>query len=230
MEDDTDWDVGIKDQLQYFASGSQFVTAVPTGHKPHSPYGDDWDLLWLGHCASKIMPEDERRWVIENDATVPDPKHRVNFAGIPDMAASGYDNSTRVVYRASHGVCLYAYALSYRGARKLLRGQALRETFTPIDVGVGQMCKEKDFKCIGVFPQLIDSHKAAGRISRDSDIGKFSASEIRLKGFTHNIVHSMRLNVDRLLADEKAMIERQWPDDPVAVGPPRQRPMGRVME
>lgn len=230
MEDDADWDVSIKDQLQSFASGSQFVTAAPTGHKPRSPYGDDWDLLWLGHCASKIMPDDERRWVIENDATVPDPKRRVNFASTPDMEASGYDNSTRVVYRASGGVCLYAYALSYRGARKLLRGQALRKTFTPIDVGIGQMCKEKDFKCIGVFPQLIDSHKAAGRISRDSDIGKFSPSEVRLKGFTHNIVHSMRLNMDFLLADEKAMIERQWPDDPVVVGPPRQKPMGRVME
>lgn len=171
LEDDADWDVSIKNQLQAFASGSQFVTAVPKGHKPHSPYGDDWDLLWLGHCASTMMPDDDRRWVIENDATVPDPKHRANFANIPDMAASGYDNSTRVVYRASDGVCLYAYALSFRGARKLLRGQALRKTFTPIDVGIGQLCKEKGFKCISVFPQLIDSHKAAGRLSRTAISG-----------------------------------------------------------
>ena len=145
------------------------------------------------------------------------------------MVASGYDNSTRVIYRASHGVCLYAYALSYRGARKLLRGQALRKTFTPIDVGIGQMCKEEDFKCIGVFPQLVDSHKAAGRISRDSDIGKFSAQEVRPKGFTHNIVHSIRLNMDSLLKDEKAAVERQWPEDPVVEGPTRQRPAGRVV-
>ncbi|KAL2039400.1 hypothetical protein N7G274_007672 [Stereocaulon virgatum] len=230
LEDDADWDVTIKDQLRAFASGSQFVTAVPKGHKPHSPYGDDWDLLWLGHCASTIMPDHDRRWVIENDATVPDPKHRVNFAGIPDMAASGYDNSTRVVYRASDGVCLYAYALSFRGACKVLRGQALRKTFTPIDVGIGQLCKEKEFKCISVFPQLIDSHKAAGRMSRDSDIGRFSPSEVRQKGFTYNIVHSMRLNMDRLLTGENATIVRQWPDDPIIDGPLRQRPMGKRTE
>ena len=147
------------------------------------------------------------------------------------MNGEGYDNHTRVVYQANGGVCLYAYALSYRGALRLLRGQALRKTFTPIDIGISQMCgsEETEFKCVGVFPQLVDSHKAAGRLSRDSDIGSYSPQEVRQRGYTFNIVHSMRLNMDRLLADKEAPIERQWPDDPSVVGQPRLRPMGRVM-
>ena len=146
------------------------------------------------------------------------------------MTEEGYDNHTRVVYHANDGICLYAYALSYRGALKLLRGQALRKSFTPIDFGISEMCAsdEFDFKCVGVFPQIVDSHKAAGRLTRDSDIGTYSGKEVRQRGFTFNIVHSMRLNMDRLLADKDASIERQWPDDPVVVGQPRLRPMGRV--
>ncbi len=229
MEDDADWDTHLKDQLQEFAYGSQFVTGVSSGQKPHSPYGDDWDLLWLGHCSCRIKPDDERRLVIENDATVPAPRRRANFGGVPNMTEEGYDNNTRIIYQANGGTCLYAYALSYRGALRLLRGQALRKTFQPIDIGISEMCKT-DFKCIGVFPQIVDSHKAAGRLSRDSDIGSYSAKEVRQKGYTFNIVHSMRLNMDRLLADKEAPIERQWPDDPVVVGQPRLRPMGRVVD
>ena len=146
------------------------------------------------------------------------------------MAEEGYDNHTRVVYQADSGICLYGYALSYRGALRLLRGQALLKSFTPIDFGISRMCGSKSgFKCVGVFPQIIDSHKAAGRLSRDSDIGSFSPQEIRQSGYTFNIVHSMRLNMDRLLEDNEASIERQFPEDPVVVGQPRLRPMGRVV-
>ena len=218
---------GIQILQQY---GSQFVTGVSPGQEPHSPYGDDWDLLWLGHCSNRIKPDDERRLVIENDATVPAPKRRGNFGAVPNMAEEGYDNHTRVVYQAGGGTCLYGYALSYRGALRLLRGQALLQTFTPIDFGISRMCGLKSgFKCVGVFPQIIDSHKAAGRLSRDSDIGSFSPQQFRQSGYTFNIVHSMRLNMDRLLEDNEAAIERQFPEDAVAVGQPRLRPMGRVV-
>ena len=231
MEDDADWDVGLKDQLDLFAQGSQFVTGVTPGEKPHSPYGDDWDMIWLGHCGSEIKPDDERRFVIRNDPTVPDGPRRVNFAKIPDMTREGYDNQTRVVYRTAGGVCLYAYALSYRGARKLLRDQATQSVFKPIDLGIRDWCESNhDIKCIGVFPQIVDSHKAAGRLSRDSDIGNYSPAEVRQQGYTFNIVKSTRLNVDHLLAGERDKIERQWPTDRQATGPPIAKPMTRVLE
>ena len=177
------------------------------------------------------MPNDPRRLIIENDATVPAPKRRANFGGIPNMNKEGYDNHTRVVFHAYDGVCLYAYALSYRGALRVLRAQAIRKTFAPYDLAINQMCRseETEFKCIGVFPQIIDTHKAAGRVSRDSDIGTYSGERFRQRGHTHNIVHSMRLNIDRLLADKEAPIERQWPDDPSVSGQPRLRPVGRVV-
>ena len=232
FEDDADWDTNLKDQLQLFAQGSQFVTGNPSGKSPHSPYGDDWDLIWLGHCGNSITPDEPRRFVIENDDTVPPLHRRVNFGSSPNMTDEGYDSSTRVVFRARNGCCLYAYALSYRGAQKLLFGQAARKTFTPIDVAIGQMCgsSTSDFKCIGVFPQLIDSHKAAGTMNRDSDIGSYPEDQIRDKGYTQNIVHSTVLNLERLLNDSSTTAERQWPKDPEIRGPPRLMPVVNYKE
>lgn len=233
MEDDSDWDTSLKDQLHLFSQGSQYVTASNRpSTRPHSPYGDDWDLLWIGHCGSQMKGRDERRFVIENDKTVPAPERRVSFSDdIPDTQKEGLDNSTRIIYEANNGLCTYAYALSQRGARKLLRTQSNSKTFLPIDIGMGKMCKEDpNFKCVGVFPTIIDSHKGAGRVSKDSDImlpKKDAENTYREKGYTLNIVHSTRLNMDHLLLDHTDDIERQYPEDPVVDGPARTRALNR---
>ncbi|KAL8849071.1 MAG: hypothetical protein Q9221_005915 [Calogaya cf. arnoldii] len=218
FEDDADWDVSFKDQLADFAMGSRYISDAMT--IPRSPYGDDWDLLWLGHCSAQQHAQDGRRLVIENDDTVPPMAHRVNFNTVPKLNELGYDNSTRIVFRARNGVCLYSYALSYRGAQKVLRWQNRVARFEPIDLGIGYQCRDdSDFKCIAVFPQLIDSHKSAGRADQDSDIGSYDPGQMRKKGYTHNIVHSTRLNIDNLMHGRP--IEDQWDDLPRLTMPRR---------
>lgn len=224
LEDDSDWDVSFKEQLVDFATGARYVQGLTT--KPRSPYGDDWDLLWLGHCsAQQNLDNDQRRFVVENDPTVPPMNHRVNFNEVPKLVQMGYDNTTRIVFEARDGVCLYSYALSYRGAQKVLRWQNNVKRFNPIDIGIGNQCKnDPNFKCIAVFPQLVDSHKSAGRQSRDSDIGQFDPKQIREKGFTYNIVRSTRLNIENLMNHgQDAKIEDQWTDLPELTGPPRRK-------
>ncbi|KAK4208999.1 hypothetical protein QBC37DRAFT_391587 [Rhypophila decipiens] len=97
MEDDIDWDIRIKSQLQVFAQAARAFTQpaasessnsardspkvplaqaesfnpadatentvveLPATRLPHkklrptsSPYGDDWDVLWLGHCGTEF--------------------------------------------------------------------------------------------------------------------------------------------------------------------------------
>lgn len=129
-------------------------------------------------------------------------------------------------------MCLYAYALSQRGARKLLRDQATRKTFTPIDIGIGDWCEnDPSVKCIGVFPQLVDSHKGPGRLNQDSDIGSFSEEEVRTRGYTFNLARSTRLNIDRLLDGQgEGGLERQWPDDGWPVGKLGTKAVGRVID
>ncbi|KAG8529080.1 uncharacterized protein KY384_005715 [Bacidia gigantensis] len=233
MEDDADWDINLKNQMVLLAQGTQYITGVPSGTRPMSPYGDDWDLLWIGHCSSTIQSGDQRRFIIENDNTVAIPEHRVNFLeNAINTTKEGLDPRTRLVYQAGEGLCTYSYALSNRGAQKMLMHQSLMKKWVPIDLGLGVMCKEeKNFKCLGVFPQLVDSHKGAGETNKDSDILDPSAkSEVREKGYTFNIVHSTRLNMDKLIRGEKPVDSEDWsqfPDQPPVEGPARTRTMNR---
>jgi hypothetical protein len=58
LEDDADWDVRIEQQMQQFAVATQDVlaqkprSANPTRPHHDSPYGDDWDLFWIGHLGA----------------------------------------------------------------------------------------------------------------------------------------------------------------------------------
>lgn len=218
FEDDADWDIDFKSQLEYFAAGSRYLSDSISSSKPHSPYGDDWDLLWPGHCAIGYHKEDSRRFLIDNDPAVPPPNHRVTFGNKPDMSA--YDNSTRVVFRAGGGVCVYSYALSFRGAQKLLHHENSRTEYKPFDLSMDGLCRNNpDFKCIGIFPQIIDSHKAAGAVNRDSDIGEIKGSEQRKTGYTFNIVRSVRINLGTLINGKWDAPKLQWNDQPKLEGP-----------
>lgn len=220
MEDDADWDVAFRTQLEYIALGAQVLQNSPKDSTPHSPYGDDWDLIWLGHCASQPVRDDDRRFFMKNDPTVTPFNHRANYGNIPDMTP--YDNSTRIMYWSRGSTCTYSYALSLHGARKMIKWLSMDIYSGPIDFGLHDMCekKERGFKCIGVFPQIIADHKPAGSGSKDSDIGTFGDDSIRQKGYSYNIIHSTRRNVDYLIDGEMDKIESQWPDDtPKLTGP-----------
>ena len=212
MEDDADWDISFRDQLELVALGSQTLVDTPKGSKPHSPYGDGWDLIWLGHCGSIPSAGDDRRFLMKNDPTVTPLNHRTNFGEIPDM--SPYDNSTRIMYHSAGGTCTYSYALSYHGAQKLLKWLSMDIYSGPVDFGLYEMCwnKERGFKCIGVFPQIVGDHKPAGSGSRDTDIAD-GGQNIREKGFTYNMIKSVRMNADALIDGDMDKVEPQWPED-----------------
>ena len=68
MESDVDWDMRIKAAMYGLTGGVRaiadwpFVDHALTPYEgqfvdppvatPHSPYGDNWDILWLGHCGA----------------------------------------------------------------------------------------------------------------------------------------------------------------------------------
>ena len=214
MEDDADWDVSFRSQLEYLALGAQALSETPVDSTPTSPYGDAWDLMWLGHCASQPDDGDYRRVVMKNDKTVTPPSHRVNWGGVPEMWPR-YDNTTRLMYWSKGSTCTYAYAVSYHGAQKMLKWMSMDIYNSPVDFGLHDMCsdKKRNFKCIGVFPQIIGDHKPAGGANKDSDIGNGKKEEVRKKGFSYNVVTSARINADRLIDGHPELATSQWPDE-----------------
>ncbi len=134
----------------------------------------------------------------------------MNYGGKPNVTS--YSNNARSVFQANDGCCTYAYAVSYHGAQKLLHRQNTRPAWGPYELDVSGMCREDpNFTCLSVFPQIINSHGAAGPINRDSDLSVVKDTNIRKKGFTHNVVTSARLNIANLLQGEEPVL--QHPED-----------------
>lgn len=60
MEDDMDWDVRLKSQFIQFIHSARYIqsSSFPSSlaYTSSSPYGNNWDLIWLGHCG-EVFPE-----------------------------------------------------------------------------------------------------------------------------------------------------------------------------
>ncbi|KAK8123118.1 hypothetical protein PG984_011788 [Apiospora sp. TS-2023a] len=169
MEDDVDWDLRIKSQLQTFGAASKawlqtsHETITPPAalldpprsdiyHEPPAladhPYGEGWDVLWLGHCGTDFPDAGTGslpllRVVIPDDPTVPAPQHLKPppFAS-HDALGDLYPPHTRVVHATSSPstACTLTYAVSQRGAQKLLWQFGLEDFSSQWDLMLGKWC------------------------------------------------------------------------------------------
>ncbi|MCJ1292122.1 hypothetical protein MMC34_003672 [Xylographa carneopallida] len=225
MEDDADWDVRLKPLLRDFALSYNALARIPNAttldydslplvQPPStSPYGDDWDLLWLGHCGMHLPFHGLA--FHHNDTSVPEAKHLRSWDINEISPLVTYPPHTRVVMRqAEMPVCSLVYAISQRGARKLLYSLSLQKLDSPYDVMLRAWCEGADGKeaqlCPGVLPQLFDHYRRAGSKTVDSDISEPN-EEVREKEETLNIRWSVRLNMEKLLRGERDY-DNQYPD------------------
>ena len=179
-----------------------------------SPYGDHWDVLWIGHCGAS---DPNPFW---NPAL---PRGRVNIRNDPsDPAASlwcpeelrQYTDYSRLVHHSSENVCSTAYAVTNSAARQLLYLLGLEEIIGPFDIGLRSYCDGHDghrvHNCLTIRPQVIGIHRPRGNQSRWSDIDSVPG-EIVKQSKTENIRLSSRINLERLIDGRTDYIE-QFPD------------------
>ncbi|KNG87407.1 hypothetical protein ANOM_004026 [Aspergillus nomiae NRRL 13137] len=198
LEDDADWDVNLKKQLQRFASASQLVQGDT---KPsHSPYGDSWDLLWIGHCGIKFRAGPIH--VTTDDITVVPIPELPPYWRDPPVGAG---NSTRFVAQAEEGVCSLGYAVTYFGAQKILSALSLTPAGggAQLDVALSRYCQKGWLRCIAPFPSLIGLWKAAGPKARGSDIHNDDGWVE--KETSVGSIYSTMYNAGRLLAGERTV-------------------------
>ncbi|KAK3186261.1 hypothetical protein K4F52_005025 [Lecanicillium sp. MT-2017a] len=238
FEDDVDWDIRIRDQLQDFARSSRALIQPladhsgsyadptypeapadtetgptefkldylrPTTNPTLSPYGDDWDVLWLGHCgmhfpfAKNAIPKG--RVVHENDDTVAEKKHLWTF-NKPFTLKEDYAEHTRVVHHSQEGVCSLGYAVSQRGARRLLHEVALKDMSDAYDILLRFFCEgthgRRRATCLTTQPALFHHHRPVGPNSAASDIGNHGEG-FHATASTDMLRWSVRLNAEALL-------------------------------
>lgn len=219
-EDDVDWDVRIKYLLRNFAISAQAIVASserevyfhdlpnPSIKIPGiSPYGDDFDLLWLGHCGAD-MPV--KKVIQLNDESVPEPQYLHSWLMGEFTPLAVFPNHTRIVGQNTNMlVCSLVYAVSQKGARKILYDLGLQKLTGPFDLMLQTWCSNPENICISALPQLFDHHRAKGSMSLDSDI---RVSEgIRDAAVTNNVRLSVAMNMQKLLDGDTDYYD-QYPD------------------
>lgn len=164
LESDADWDLRIRDILANVARGVKKVADYPFTEHPrdfptNKPYGDNWDLLWIGNCGSAY--HGSGRFYAFNDSAVPPPDREFSVVEKP----TSYQRlpGTRTVFEVSIASCTWGYAISNRGAVKLRK--FLEEAERPIDCRLDRLCDdEPSLTCIGVYPQVISSAPSKSNI------------------------------------------------------------------
>ncbi|KAF9892782.1 hypothetical protein FE257_000371 [Aspergillus nanangensis] len=215
MEDDADWDVSVRQQLREFARGVRTLTNTPKPPKD-APYGTDWDILWVGGCASGAADNETSIYAIPNDPTIPNSNHRVTWGGPPESWKQNHpelpENSTRYVYRAEMGCCLYGYAVSLEGAQRILAALSVDHLDCAVDNAMSDLCAgsmgRPHLRCYAPFPNLIGTFKPQGFASRDSDIETYDGNAYHAAQ-AWNLVYSTRLNIQRLVRGDDVVVS-QW--------------------
>ncbi|KAJ2160443.1 hypothetical protein GGF46_002269 [Coemansia sp. RSA 552] len=91
LEDDVDMEMDMRERHQKIMD------------QIRRDYGDDWDMLYLGHCTS--------------DANEPLAVHSSNRSKVADIDAGQLQSVT--LYQTSYPMCMHAYAVTRESARRL---------------------------------------------------------------------------------------------------------------
>jgi hypothetical protein len=171
------------------------VTEIPfVGHPAtiqpsKSPYGDDWDVLWLGHCGMQVPTQrtpnlSKGRVVLTPDPFVPT-KDSIN---IDSNEGDNYPNQTRVYHHTYAPECSLAYAISQRSARRILYEATQRNVTEGFDSMLREMCdaapdSATKLVCITTQPSLFSRWQQGGsqhvRWSVRMNMGKYVRGDER---------------------------------------------------
>jgi hypothetical protein len=204
MEDDADWDIKIKEQMKLVAPMIKELTNAT--RSSNSPYGDSWDLLWLGHAGDPIDFKDGN-YVATMDQTLPESTiYRHVYGG-----RSYFPPQLRVVHYSIAPLCTFAYAVTQAAALKmyaLSRGGQDRI----ITMNMRKWCTQGTLRCVTVNPELFHHHKKAGEVASQIAIvegwdGRAAPAELT---YTANIRYSARCN-----SNSTALVtcQSEWGDD-----------------
>lgn len=215
LEDDVDWDISIKAQLQNLALATRALQGTAPD-STSSPYGHEWDLLWLGHCGMSCKVN-EPYYMTSHDPTVVMPNRLPYY--YYDVPEYNKPDDTRLTCTVSDSTCMTAYAVSYKGAQKILAALSVNpsgiadevDTRDQIDVVLGRMCKAGTLRCFAPFPSLMGRYQSAGMSSKGTDqLGKEAGSHM-MPASSFGVVYSTMLNIKRILKGLRT-VHATWPD------------------
>ena len=227
LESDADWDMRIKASMVGFRDGVKAVLdSIPSVSAPRSntkhardlstslsmtdgPYGQNWDLLWIGHCGAQAS-----RYYPYHDPSAADSQHSWSYEA-PPPEIQYRPAQTRLVFQVSDIVCTTGYAISNRGARKLenLYPSADHE----VDIWLRAVCAEEPgIVCLSSFPQMFSMAYNSPSNIGDNSAGAQGSSDPKDWGGGPGVQISARVNAALGLAGKGPDAwKKEWPDLPL---------------
>lgn len=190
LEDDQDWSVNIR--MQMVKVREAILELTHGTYKSDLPYGDGWDVIWLGHCSDP--PDTASAMISFSDDTVAPPD---SYQGLDKHVSLVVEAGHRVVHFSVRPVCSWAYVVSYSGARALLELATSRKD-DAFDLMMMRSCQERVIRCVTVNPPLFSEyHPSEGDESEvgagNEGIVNFSSrASNKKKGHTDNVLQSAR--------------------------------------
>ncbi len=195
LEDDVDWDLSIKEQMQLISDNVRNFTNVY--RIDQTPYGRNWDVFWIGHCGEGTEWDIPR--IEFNDTTPGRPiPMKAYYSVWGSDSIRNIQEGHRTVQKSQSPVCTFGYAVTQDGAQKLLdlAGRGADEAF---DVALNHLCGSQQLHCLSVNPEVIQSYLPAGE-GYTSIVGsgdaegntQLEANYEKVKGETGNMRQSAR--------------------------------------
>lgn len=196
VEDDVDSDVTIKSQMRLVSDNvREYTNMLP---EDTSPFGSDWDVLWLGHCGAMVPnTQDGREPLAYPDDTRIDIEDYSGWSRpyIKYKIPAGH----RLVQDVPLAVCSFGYEVTKENAPKILDLLA-RGAGEAFDVMLSKYCGSRQLNCLLMNPQIFNHYeppKSEGYVSQVNagdgrrETVESTAYEDKM-GYTGNIVNSSR--------------------------------------
>lgn len=245
LEDDADWDTRLRDQLYNFSIASRSLLCLShqldrqnskcsdrfhtsdsevnfedltwTEYHEGSPYGDGWDLLWVGHSEMNFIPETMNKpkgRIVQVDHTVLERHYLKSVMGPYRDIIQNYPHHTRVTHHAYNGLGTTAYAVSLAGARRVLYQVGLKDLTLPVDNTLRSFCDGTEGRtphvCVCPQPGFFEQYRPPGPAELWSDIQDYG-NDYTAKGFSYNVRRSIQHNLEAILENTGQIVD-QWPD------------------
>jgi hypothetical protein len=192
VEDGVDWDVLIAMQMRRLSGSARELLKVPD--MDPTPYGTDWDVIWIGHCGEKA--EGSEHLDNRDDSRVTtECFHGFSKKLWMDEIPEGH----RRLQAAVQLICTFAYAVTAAGAQNILQalGSGKDEAFS---IRLQHQCTNGSLRCYTVVPQVMQHYEPAqglgyvSNINEESGFRKSSSDEVlgKAMGLTSNVVQSAR--------------------------------------
>ncbi|KAK9485769.1 hypothetical protein V1527DRAFT_465496 [Lipomyces starkeyi] len=226
IEDDIDWDKNVHQifqDLSYQMQNSTLRLVPPTDHEQTSaPYGLDWDVLIMGQCYDAAHPKRLDLVHVYDDPNVPSRKD-TELAFLNQMESLGVKGNDvgkkRLISPAYGPICTMGYAITRRGAQRLLLNLSYLSLRGPVDMDMMWTLQEGKLRGYSITPPPFSAWRVGGQKDSDNkhDPNLPMSGKGNSGGWSNNIKSSARI----AMVNELAM--NNWMDYNKKQAPPEKQ-------